>query len=286
MKTKLVVTVAIFLMLIVCIIPVYAENEYEAVEAKVVEVGETQEIEQENGITKKEQKIEVRILEGEYENEEYEMNYVISEDINDVTSNVELKEDDTILVSIEEKEGEVTKVNYKENITQNYMLYIILAVLIIAVLVIGKTKVIKPIIVYLAAIIFICYIFVFAIQNGWNLILISSIISAVITVIVAIKVNGVDKKAGAMIICSIVGCTIAGILMYLLFDIMNFNNINIKMADGFVNVKELFCSVSILFGGILSNIIILSSFNMFMFLNKPYKTKSDNIIEGQRSLKL
>ena len=38
-----------------------------------------------------------------------------------------------------------------------------------------------------------------------------------------------------------------------------------------------------------SNVLIsdkLSSLNIFNFLNKPYKTKSDNIIAGQRSLKL
>ena len=58
------------------------------------------------------------------------------------------------------------------------------------------------------------------------------------------------------------------------------------LAENFVNIKYIFVTSSILVGGLLSNIIVLSSLNMFNFLNKPYKTKSDNIIQGQRSLKL
>lgn len=285
MKTKLIVIViAIFLLAFA--LPVYAENEYEAVEAKIVTDNGIKHVEQEDGIVQEIQYIKVRILDGEYEDEEYDMEYIISEDITHIASNSKLKEDDRILVSIEEKEGEVIGINYKETINSNYISWVVLAVLILLVLIIGRTKVIKAIIVYLITIISVCGVYAFAIRSSWDLILISSIVSAIITLVVSIKVNGVDKKAVAMIICSIIGCVISGILMYILFDIMKFNNINIKIAEGVINVKEIFCSLSILFGGILSNIIILSSFNMFMFLNKTYKRKSDNIIEGQRSLKL
>lgn len=286
MKIKVVVIVAIILMIISSIIPVYAEDDYTSVKAKVIKDKGVQEVEQENGITKKEQSTEIRILEGEFEHEEYEMTYVISEDINSVSSNMELKKDDKILVSIEEKDGEVVSVSYKETINQNYGLYAILAVLIILAVVIARKNAIKPLIAFIFTILVIAGVFIFAVYQKWNLILIASAVSLVVTVFIAVKVNGINKKTGVMISCSIVGTAIAGIIAYILFDILKITNVNIKISETFINLKQLFVTATILFGGVLADIIVLSSLNIFNFLNKPYKRKSDNIIEGQRSLKL
>jgi len=286
MKTKVAVIVAIILMIILSIIPVYAEDDYTSVKAKVIENKGIQEVEQEDGTIKKEQSTEIRILEGEYEHEEHEMTYIISEDINSLTSNKELKKDDIILVSIEEKDGEVVRVSYKETVNENYGLYAILGGLIILALIIARKNAIKPLIAYIFSILLVLGVFLLAVNQNWNLILIASAVSLVVTIFIAIKVNGINKKTGVMIACSIVGTAIAGIIAYVLFDLVKLTNVNIKIAESFINVKELFVTTTILFGGVLSNIIVLSSLNIFNFLNKPYKTKSDNIIEGQRSLKL
>jgi len=256
------------------------------VEAKIIEDKGVQEVEQENGITKKEQSTQIRILEGEYEHEEYQMTYVISEDINSVSSNPELKEDDIILVSIEENDGEITSVTYKETVKRNYGLYAILVFLIILAIVIARRNAIKPLIVFIFTILAIAGVILLAAYQKWNLILISSVVSLVVTMFIAIKINGMNKKTGVMITCSVVGTAIAGIIAYVLFDLVNLTNINIKIAESFINIKEIFVVATILFGGLFSNIIVLSSLNIFNFLNKPYKRKSDNIIEGQRSLKL
>ena len=63
MKTK-VTLIAIILMVILNIIPVYAQDDYNSVEAKVVENKGIEEVEGENSIIKKVQNVEVRILEG------------------------------------------------------------------------------------------------------------------------------------------------------------------------------------------------------------------------------
>ena len=286
MKTKLILIVALIITIILSATSVYAQEEYDKVEAKVIEDKGTREVQQENGIIQKEQRVQVRILEGEYENEEQEMNYIISENINAITSNIELKEDDIIVVSIEEKDGEVISINYRETVNRNYGIYIILSILIISAIVIAKKNAIKPLIVFIFTILLIVGTFILAIIQRWNLILISSIVSLFVTIVIAIKINGINKKTGVMISCSIVGTAIAGILIYIMFDIMKLSNVNIKIVENFINIKDIFVTTSIIIGGLLSNIIVLSSLNMFNFLNKPYKTKSDNIIEGQRSLKL
>ena len=46
------------------------------------------------------QKVLVRILEGEYENEDYEMEYLISKDIDNITNNVELNEDEKNIYNV------------------------------------------------------------------------------------------------------------------------------------------------------------------------------------------
>lgn len=286
MKTKLVVTIGIILMILLGTFEIYAENMYESVQAKVVEVGSAQEVEQEDGTIKKEQNTEIRILEGEYENEEYDMIYIITEDVNSIITNVELKENDKILVTIEENEGEIVSVSYKETINNNYELYVILAFLIILAVVIAKKNAIKPLIAFIISILLVLGVFILAINQKWNLILISSAVSLVVTIFIAIKVNGINKKTGVMVACSIVGTAIAGIIAYVLFDILNLTNVNIKVSETFINIKQLFVTATILFGGVLADIIVISSLNIFNFLNKPYKRKSDNIIEGQRSLKL
>lgn len=286
MKSKVVLIIGIVLIIISSMNAVYAQEDYNTVEAKVIENKGIQEVKQENGLIKKEQSTEIRILEGEYEHEEYDMIYVISEDINAITSNIELKKDDIILVSVEEKDGEVTRVSYIEKVNQNYYLYAILIALIILAIVIAKRNAIKPLIAYIFSILLVLGVFILAINQKWNLILISSLVSLVVTVFIAIKVNGINKKTGLMIACSIVGTAIAGIIAYVLFDFINLTNVNIKIAQSFININELFVTATILFGGVLADIIVLSSLNIFNFLNKPYKRKSDNIIQGQRSLKL
>ena len=75
-------------------------------------------------------------------------------------------------------------------------------------------------------------------------------------------------------------------LDYILFDIMNLERISIRVTDKFVNIKELISSATILFSCGIYNAIAISGQYIFYANNKPYKTKSDNIIEGQRSLKL
>ena len=286
MRTKVVVIVLIILMITLSINSAYAQSSYENVKAKVLENKGINEIQQENGEIKKEQVVQVRILEGEYEHDEHEMSYTLLDNTSGIISNVELKQNDKILVAIEEENGEILKVNYKETINQNYSLYIILAFLIILALLIARKNAIKPLIGFIFTVLAVLGGFALAAWQNWNMILTSSIVSIIITVFIAIKVNGINKKTGVMISCSLVGTAIAGIIVYLLFDIIGITNINIKVLYTFINFKDLIVACTILFGGVLANIIVLSSLNIFNFLNKPYKTKSDNIIQGQRSLKL
>lgn len=279
------ISVIILLIIAITIISqiVYAQNEYSTIKAKVIKNDGIEKIKQEDDIEKQIQKVTIRVLEGEYENEEYKMNYVISEDTESITSNIELKENSNILVEIEEKDGEITNINYKETINQSYILYTIGAILIILLLILSRKR---ATIIYLITILLVSYIFVFSMQQGWNLILIASILSILITVAMFISANGITPKSIVMILKAVLGISISGILMYLLFDIMGLNDINVKITESLVNIKDLICSITMLFACGIYNSITISAQYIFYANNKQYKTKSDNIIEGQRSLKL
>lgn len=283
MKKYLITTILFIMLITTMTLTIYAENELTNVKAKIIENKGIEEIQEENEPTKRVQNLLVRILEGEYEDEEYEMVYLISKDIEDVATNMELKENNNILVSLEEKDGEVTNITYVKTIESSYILYIIGAVLILVLLIISRKR---ATIIYFATIILSVGIIIFSIQNGWNLILISSILSLLITTILFISLNKINKEPVIMIIRAILAIAVSGILTYLLFDIMNLESINIKITDKLVNIKDLICSATILFSCGIYNAIAISAQYIFYSTNKPYKTKSDNIIEGQRSLKL
>lgn len=260
----------------------YAE-ESTNVKAKIVENNGTQEVEKENEPTKKVQNVKIRILEGEYENEEYEMEYIITEDTESLTSNVELKEEQSLIVSLEENDGEVVKVSYIDIENSNYMLYISVTALIILLLIISRKR---AIIIYLITISLVGVMIILSLQNTWNLILVSSIISFLITSILYISISGINKETLLMIIRAVLGIAISGILIYILFDIMHLQSINMKITEKLVDIKSLICSATILFSCGIYNSIAISGQYIFYANNKTYKTKSDNIIEGQRSLKL
>lgn len=283
MKKYVSIILIIFLILNIIALPVFAENEEVNVKAKVAEVKGIEEISKENEPTKKIQNVTVRILEGEYENEEYDMTYVITEDTQSIASNVELKENDRIKVSLEEKEGEITNVNYVQLITYNYTLYIVGVILLVILVVISRKR---ATLIYLLTIILTGIIIIFSLQNGWNLIVVSSILSSLITIILFVSIKGMKKDTLFMIIRALIGIAVSGILIYMLFDIMNLASINIKITEKFINIKDLICSATILFSCGIYNAIAISGEYIFYATNKSYKTKSDNIIEGQRSLKL
>lgn len=283
MKKYLKIVLIIFLV-ITCALPVNAKKLIDEMKAKVVEINEVKELEdEESKKTKKIQNVTVRILEGEYENEEYEMEYIITQDIESITLNSELKENENILVIIEEKDGEVTNIIYVETINSNYIIYAICGILIVLLLVISRKR---ATLIYLLTIVVLGGILIFSLQNGWNLIWVSSILSLIITITLFISINGLNKDTIMMIIKAILGITISGVLIYILFDIMNLTSVNIKIVEKFVNIKDLICCATILFSCGIYNAIAISAQYIFYATNKPYKTKSDNIIEGQRSLKL
>ena len=94
MKKYILPILVLFLILVINVPISKAEDEQSVVKAKVVKESIAENVStEEDEETQKVQKLTVRIEEGEYKNEEYEMEYILSEN-SGLVSNVMLKEGD------------------------------------------------------------------------------------------------------------------------------------------------------------------------------------------------
>lgn len=247
MKKKLVIAILMALIVLTGIVQVYAQTEYESVKAQVVEDKGTQEVKQEDGTTKKTQSTEVRILEGEYENEEYEMEYVLTDDVESVNAKPDLKENDSVIVNIQEKDGEISSIQVQDIVRHNYIIYMGIIFLVL-ILIIGRKKAIRPILIFLIIVATVYFIFITNIQEGANIILMSVITSFIITLATSVIINGFNKKMLMVVICAIIEIGISGIFVYVLFDILKLSGemMNVEISNISINIKSLVCSGAII----------------------------------------
>ena len=105
MKKSIISFLIIFLILGIGL-SVYEYEEKTNAKAKVIETQEIKEVKQENSEDiQKIQEVKVRILEGEYKNEEYDLEYTLAESADDIYTKSELQKNSKIIVTLEEKDG-------------------------------------------------------------------------------------------------------------------------------------------------------------------------------------
>lgn len=243
MKKKIVLSILIILVTLTNANFVYAEAETEEVKAQIVEDKGIQEVKQEDGTIKKTQSTEIRILEGEYENEEYEMEYVLTEDVESINSKPDLKEKDSVIVSIKEENGEISSIEVQEIVRHNYIIYMVI-ILFTLIAIVGGKKAIKPILIFGIIIVAVYFMFVNTILKGASIVIMSIVTSFVITLALSIIINGLNKKMLMVVICSVIGIGLSGILSYILFDILKLSGelLNVEISNISIDVKALVCS--------------------------------------------
>lgn len=288
MKKTVIAILAIFLILGIGL-SVYANEEKTNAKAKVIETQETKDIKQEDSEdTQKVQEVKVRILEGEYKNEEYNLEYTLTESTDDTYIKSELQKDSKIVVTIEEKDGEVTAVNFKENISYGYIICAVILGLLLVILMVQK-KSIKPLIIAGIIILSVYGIFMINAYKDFDLLITTIIISLVDVILISLIINGLNKKIFVTIAFTIVETIITAMAIYIFVSVMQIsgNILCSGLIKAHVDINNLLMTIGVLtssiIGVILSGIIMNITEDASKLL---YKTKSNNIIEGQRSLKL
>ena len=229
------------------IIPVYANSEYTNIEAKVVENNGKKEIKQDNDVVKEVQDVTIRILEGDYENEEHNVEYVLSENKENENSKDELSKDNRVLVNIEEEEGEISSITIQKIVRTND-LWLPLAVLIVLLLLIGGKKGIKPIIICALVFLIIFFVFFGGLSKGWNSVLMSIITAVAINIVVSIGLNGIGNKSFIVALSSTIEALICGAIALGYFKLTKLSGeiLNISIFKLAFNIKELLYSGAIL----------------------------------------
>lgn len=248
-------------------IPSHAQSEYNNVEAKVVKDLGIKEVKQENGITQMVQEVTIRILEGDYEQEEHDVQYILKENVeNSNNSKDKLAENNKILVNIKEDDGEISSISIQEIVRQNNILFMALIFLILVVS-IGRKNGIKIILICLFTALSIYYIFIFSISKGWNLLLMSFVTALCINIFNSIVLNGISKKTNIIVLCSMLGVVISGIIAFMYFKFMQLSGaiLNVSIFNISLNIKEL------LYSG-----VILSSCGMCLYISSTIS----NYLEG------
>lgn len=288
MKKAVIAILAIFLILGIGL-SVYANEEKTNAKAKVIETQEPKDIKQEDSEdTQKVQEVKVRILEGEYKNEEYNLEYTLTESTDDTYIKSELQKDSKIVVTIEEKEGEVIAVNFKENINYAYIICAAILGLLLVILMLQK-KSIKPLLIAGIIILSVYGIFMINAYKDFDLLITTIIISLVDVILISLLINGLNKKMFVTIVFTIIETIITAMAIYIFVSVMQIsgNILCSGLIKAHVDINNLLMTIGVLassiIGVILSGIIMNITEDASKLL---YKTKPNNIIEGQRSLKL
>ncbi len=189
---------------------VVEENKTFYVKAKVLETGD---------ITKKTigdiedtvQSVKIEILEGEYETKEFTTDFILSYDIEGKILAYELKKGDTVTVQLSvDANGNVSSAI--EGIVRSNYIYIMVAIFLLSIILVGGKKGIKAIIGLIITILAVWFILIKLIFAGYDAILMSIVTCAVIIVLTFIVIGGINKKVVTAAIGTLGGVVSAGIV--------------------------------------------------------------------------
>lgn len=248
MNKKIITIVLLILIISAQFMTLYAKDEFANIKAKVVKLDKIEDVTQdeEASTTKRIQKVTIKILEGEYENEEYELDYTISENINNKNSKAQLKDNQVIFVTIESNDGEISNVKVIESSKQNYFIYMIVFSCLL-ILLIGKKKAIKPLILFSFLVLYI-FLYVISVKNNSNIIFITFVFSTLINITITISMNGFSSKTISSMFSCLVGSFLSGIIIFTLYNVtgLNGNIMNVEIGNVSIGLKELIASGAIL----------------------------------------
>lgn len=189
---------------------VVEENKTFYVKAKVLETGD---------ITKKTigdiedtvQSVKIEILEGEYETKEFTTDFILSYDIEGKILAYELKKGDTVTVQLSvDANGNVSPAI--EGIVRSNYIYIMVAIFLLSIILVGGKKGIKAIVGLIITILAVWFILIKLIFVGYDAILMSIATCAVIIVLTFIVIGGINKKVVTAAIGTLGGVVSAGIV--------------------------------------------------------------------------
>ncbi|ABR47312.1 YibE/F family protein [Alkaliphilus metalliredigens QYMF] len=177
--------------------------------AKILEVEELEEGYGEAGLFFENMIVRLEITSGDYKGQEFEIVHSLS---GNLSYDIDVSPGDRVLITIDEIDGDVAV--YISEYARDTYIYIVLAIFIVLLLLLGGVKGLKTIITLIITIGLIMKVLLPGLLAGYSPILLTILISFVVTVLTILIVGGNNRKSYAAIIGVLGGVFAAGIIAY------------------------------------------------------------------------
>ncbi|WP_368244554.1 YibE/F family protein [Clostridium tertium] len=177
------------------------------------------------------QKIVVKISSKPYSGNTFEIENPISR-----LYNLKVKEGTKVIVGVIEKDGS-TQMNLYSYDRSN-MIYLLIAVFILSVVVIGGFKGVKSLVALIFTLICCVYLMVPLMLRGVNPILSGILMSILSITITLVLVSGFNKKTLTAILGTVSGVIIAGLIAYIFGSLTNLSGLNMSEAESLAYIAE------------------------------------------------
>lgn len=177
------------------------------------------------------QKIKVKISAKPYSGNTFEIDNPISR-----LYNLKVKEGTKVIVGVIEKDGS-TQMNLYSYDRSN-MIYLLVAVFILSVVVIGGFKGVKSLVALIFTLICCVYLMVPLMLRGMNPILSGILMSILSITVTLILVSGFNKKTLTAILGTVSGVVIAGLIAYIFGSLTKLSGLNMSEAESLAYIAE------------------------------------------------
>ena len=201
------------------------------------------------------QQVSVKILDGPYVENQYEITNNVSRLYNTV-----VKKGDKVIVAmyfIDNKLNDVAISSFKRSTSLSIMVILFLLV----ILLVGGFKGLKSIVALLFTMICIIFLMIPLMLRGVSPIISAIIIAIISTSITLVLVSGTNKKTLSAIIGTLIGVLIAGVLAYIFGETTNLSGINMSEAESIMYIAE---TTNLKINGILFAGILVSALGAVM----------------------
>ncbi|MBN1056734.1 YibE/F family protein [Clostridium botulinum] len=178
------------------------------------------------------QEVKVRILDGPYKDNEYNV-------LNNMSRlyNTKVKTGSKVIVALYIKDGEINDIMIS-SFTRSHVLITMGLLFLISILLIGGFRGLKAIVSLVFTIICVIYLMLPLMLRGVSPIFSSFIVATISITITLILISGINKKSTAAILGTLSGVVIAGIFAYIFGVWANLSGVNLTDAESIMYISE------------------------------------------------
>lgn len=178
--------------------------------AKVLEVVKEEKIEQGPGMAFERQLFRAEITSSEYKGKILEVENMTT---GNIAYDIKVKPGDKVILELEISDNKLINAYLADYQRENYI-YLLVALFIVLLIVIGRIKGIKTIFTLIVTVLLIGKMLLPLILRGYNPILVAIIIATVVTAITLITISGLTKKTAAAVIGTVGGVMTAAVISF------------------------------------------------------------------------